>query len=431
MTSASAPTSFRFLHAADLHLDSPLRGLSTYPGAPADRLRQATRDAFAALVDAALIHEVRFVLLAGDLFDGEWQDYNSGLWFLSQLRRLTTSGIRVFVIRGNHDAESKVASRLSWPDGVTEFKSKKAHTVLLEDLGVAIHGQSYREPHVMENLALGYPDAHPEFLNIGLLHSGLEGYEGHGTYAPCTLDDLRARGYDYWALGHIHQRQVVSEEPWVVFPGNIQGRHVRETGPKGATLVHVQEGAIERLEPITVDVARWAVLDVDLAGATSESEALLCLDRELRSAAQTAGDRQLAVRVVLGGATALDPLLRTETHRMTQEIRARAAAVSDDIWIEQLKIRTSLPPDATSGEASDDTLTAFAARLHHIELPADVLDGMARELQKLSVKLPPAVRERIDPASPNALRAALPEARDFLAALLRAGDDEAEAEEPA
>lgn len=422
MTSAQASPSFSFLHAADLHLDSPLRGLSTYPGAPAGRLREATRDAFTALVDAALANEVRFVILAGDLFDGEWQDYNSGLWLLSELRRLTAVDIPVFVIRGNHDAESKVASRLSWPDGVTEFRSNKAHTVVLKDLGVAIHGQSYGEPHVMENLALGYPDAKPDCLNIGVLHSGLEGYEGHGVYAPCTLDDLRAKGYDYWALGHIHQRMVLSENPWVVFPGNIQGRHVRETGPKGATIVHVEDGAVARLEPITIDVARWAVLDIDLTGMTAELEALRRLDTELRQAVLAAGDRQLAVRVVLRGSTTLDPVLRTEPHRLTQEIRARASAVSDDLWIEQLKVRTALPEDGAAGDDSDDALTAFAARLHGTDLPADVLDGLARELQKLSAKLPPTVRERVDPASPSVLRDALPEARDFLTALLRSND---------
>lgn len=431
MTSASAPSSFCFLHAADLHLDSPLRGLSSYPGAPAQRLREATRDAFVGLVDAALEREVRFVLLAGDLFDGEWQDYSSGLWFLSELRRLTGAGIQVLVIRGNHDAESKVTSRLSWPDGVTEFRPKKAHTVLLKDLRVAVHGQSYSEPHVMENLALGYPDAHPDYLNIGVLHSGLEGYEGHGTYAPCTLDDLRARGYDYWALGHIHQREVVCEDPWVVFPGNLQGRHVRETGPKGATVVHVQDGSIQRLEPIELDVARWAVIDLDLSGVNAESDALLRLESELRAAVRATGDRQLAARVVLRGATALDSALRTTSHRITQEIRARASALSDDLWIEKLVLRTTLPDSATASEDSDDALTAFAARLHGTELPAEVLDTMARDLQKLSVKLPVTVRERLDPARPDALREALPEARDFLAALLRAdgsraSNDEAE-----
>jgi DNA repair exonuclease SbcCD nuclease subunit len=215
---------------------------------------------------------------------------------------------------------------------------------------------------------------------------------------------------------------VLSENPWVVFPGNIQGRHVRETGPKGATIVHVEDGAVARLEPITIDVARWAVLDIDLTGMTAELEALRRLDTELRQAVLAAGDRQLAVRVVLRGSTTLDPVLRTEPHRLTQEIRARASAVSDDLWIEQLKVRTALPEDGAAGDDSDDALTAFAARLHGTDLPADVLDGLARELQKLSAKLPPTVRERVDPASPSVLRDALPEARDFLTALLRSND---------
>ncbi len=419
METPGEPTRFTFLHAADLHLDSPLRGLSSYPGAPAERLREATRDAFVALVDAALARDVRFVLLAGDLFDGEWLDYSSGLWFLFELRRLTAAEIQVFVIRGNHDAESKVASRLSWPEGVTEFKSKTPHTVVLEELGVAIHGQSYSEPHVTENLALGYPDAQPGLLNIGVLHSGLEGYEGHGHYAPCTVDDLRAKGYDYWALGHIHKREVVHEDPWIVFPGNIQGRHVRETGAKGATLVHVENGAIQNLEPITCDVARWHVIEIDATPLTSEAELLRALEVALGAAASAAGDRLLAVRVILRGATALDPLLRTETHRVTQEIRARASDVSEDIWLEKLKLQTRPGRDAASDVESDDMLTAFAGRLPDTELPTDLLDQLARDLHKLSAKLPAPVREEIDPALPSALQEALPEAQEFLAALLR------------
>ncbi len=411
---------FTFLHAADLHLDSPLWGLKSYPGAPAERLRKATREAFALLVDLAVAREVGFVILAGDLFDGDWPDFNSGLWFMGELRRLTAAGIQTFVIRGNHDAESKVTRKLSWPEGVTEFKSKKPHTVILKEFGVAVHGQSYGEQHVTDNLALSYPDAAPDHLNIGVLHTGLEGYEGHGHYAPCTLDDLRTKGYDYWALGHIHKREVVSESPWVVFPGNIQGRHIKETGPKGATLVEVQDGQIVGLEAVACDVARWAHVVLDLTGTDSEAEVLVTVDRDLKRVLAEADGRLLAVRVEFQGATTLDSALRTEEHRWTQEIRSRAADLSEDLWIEKLKVRTA-PAKSESEDPSDgdDTLIAFAERLPETDLPRPVLNSMARDLQKLSAKLPASVRAMIDPAAPDALDQALPEAQQFLGALLR------------
>jgi DNA repair exonuclease SbcCD nuclease subunit len=411
---------FTFLHAADLHLDSPLRGLQSYPGAPADRLRNASREAFTALVDLALAREVGFVILAGDLFDGDWVDFNSGMWFMAELRRLTGAGIQAFVIRGNHDAENKVTRKLSWPTGVTEFKSKKAHTVMLEEFAVAVHGQSYGEQHVTENLALGYPDAAPDHLNIGILHTGLEGYEGHGHYAPCTLDDLRTKGYDYWALGHIHRREVVAKEPWVVFPGNLQGRHVKETGAKGATLVEVRDGKITGLEAVSCDVARWAHIVVDVTGSESDAEVLMSVDAGLKDAVAEAEGRLLAVRIEVQGATTLDPSLRTEQHRWTQELRGRAADLSEDLWIEKLKVRTTpaLTPTGMDSDA-DDTMIAFADRLPETELPRATLDAMARDLNKLSAKLPSSVRAMVDPSALAALDEAMPEAQQFLSALLR------------
>ena len=206
-----------------------------------------------------------------------------------------------------------------------------------------------------------------------MLHTGLEGYEGHGHYAPCTLDDLRTKGYDYWALGHIHKREVVAESPWVVFPGNLQGRHIKETGPKGATLVHVQDGAIKGLEAVTCDVARWDHIVLDITDAADEAEVLVRIEQALAAAMKAAADRLLAVRVELQGSTVLDSVLRTESHRWAQEIRGRAADISDEIWIEKLKVRTA-PLRLGAAETDDeDTLVAFAERLPEIELELSLI----------------------------------------------------------
>ena len=247
----------KFIHSADIHLDSPLHRLEVYDGAPVDRIRQASRRALENLVDLALGEAVDFVLIAGDLFDGTWKDYNTGLYFVSQVRRLTATGIEVFIIAGNHDAAGQMTRSLPYPEKVHLFSHRKAETRTLDSLKVAIHGQSFGTAAVTGNLAAGYPEPVPGYVNIGLLHTSLTGREGHETYAPCTLADLENRGYDYWALGHIHQFEIVAEAPMVVFSGCIQGRHVKEAGAKGCVRVSLEAGSAPEVVHHALDVIRW------------------------------------------------------------------------------------------------------------------------------------------------------------------------------
>ena len=213
----------KFIHAADIHLDSALHGLERYEGAPVDEIRSATRRAFDNLVDLAIDEEVQFVLLVGDLYDGDWKDYNTGLYFVDRMHRLREAGIRVFVVAGNHDAASQITKHLRLPENVTLFSTKHPEQAVLDDLDVAIYGQGFATRAVTDDISQAYPQGDPQLFNIGLLHTCLDGKPGHEPYAPCTIDGLRSKGYQYWALGHVHKREVISEEPWIVFPGNIQG----------------------------------------------------------------------------------------------------------------------------------------------------------------------------------------------------------------
>ncbi|MCP5049968.1 MAG: DNA repair exonuclease, partial [bacterium] len=231
------------MHTADIHLDSPLHRLEAYEGAPVEEVRQASRRAFENLIDFAVGESVDFVLIAGDLFDGDWKDYNTGLYFIRQVHRLKQADIYVFIISGNHDAAGRMTRVLPYLENVGVFSHKKPETKTLDTLKVAIHGQSFSTSAVTDNMALAYPDPVPGYFNIGLLHTSLNGREGHENYAPCTVEDLKNRGYDYWALGHVHQSEIVSSDPFIVFPGCIQGRHIRETGDKGGVLVTVESGS--------------------------------------------------------------------------------------------------------------------------------------------------------------------------------------------
>jgi exonuclease SbcD len=376
----------KFIHAADIHLDSPLRGLERYEGAP-DLARSATRQALEKLVQLALEQAVDFVLLVGDLYDGDWRDYNTGLFFRRQMTRLQEAGIPVFMVRGNHDAASQIALRLSLPDNVREFSHEQPETVILENLGVALHGQGYAQRAVTENLARSYPPPVSGFVNIGLLHTALEGREGHEPYAPCTVDELVNKGYDYWALGHVHQREIVQKEPWIVYPGVIQGRHVREAGRKGCTLVALDHGRVVSVEHRDVDVLRWCRCQIDCAPAASLEGLLDLVRAEVRRELERAPGRPLALRFQLVGKTALDPVLRRGPDRVEAEIRAAVQEQLGDLgWVEKVQLQTSSPrKQAVQEHLPAGFLQSFFDALEH---DPELVEAVQECFQELKAKVP-------------------------------------------
>ena len=377
---------FKFLHAADLHLDSPLRGLERYEGCPADEVRQSSRRALENLVELAVAERVAFVLIAGDVYDGDLPDYGACLFLNTQMLRLRDAGIRVFLIQGNHDAESHMTRYLKLPDNVHVFPTDRAGSKVLDDWAVAIHGQGFATRAVTENLAGAYPEARAGLFNIGLLHTCVDGREGHDRYAPCSLDDLRAKGYGYWALGHIHKHEVLSSEPPIVFAGNLQGRHVRETGTKGAVLVEVDGGKVARLKLCPLDVMRWVVLSVDATGAKTEDD-LMDRARQRMSAAATAeGGLPTAVRLEVRGPCASHDLLAGRFEEWTARLRAEARAVGDGrLWVEKVVLRTRPEAPAVADDGSIRVLLEYLDELRRDEarlvaLGRDLLGDLKKKL---------------------------------------------------
>ena len=418
----------RFLHAADIHLDSPLRGLEGYEGAPVAAIRGATRRAFANLVSLAIEEQVAFLLLAGDLYDGDWKDYNTGLFFAAQMGRLREAGIAVFLVAGNHDAASQITRALRPPPNVKVFSTRAPETAVLEPLGVAIHGQGFSHPTVSEDLAARYPPAVPHLWNIGLLHTSLDGRPGHARYAPTTAAALLSRGYQYWALGHVHQREVVARHPsWIVFPGNLQGRHARECGAKGATLVTLHElgaSAGAAIEHRTLDVFRWADCAVDLAGAATTAAVLDRVRAALDGEIERAGGRPLALRLRLLGATPAHAELAGSLDAWREEIRALANARGDDApWIEKVVLATHPPADAAAVAARHDALGGLLRSLRALEAGDDEIAALAERFADLRAKLPAelfAGGDALDPTDPRRLRELLGEVKDLLVARLLA-----------
>lgn len=381
---------FKFIHAADIHLDSPLRGLSRYESAPAESIRNACRRAFENLADLAIEEKVAFVLLAGDLYDGDWKDYSTGIFLSRQMGRLGRHNIQVFAVAGNHDAANRMTRSLDSPSNMKILSSRKVETVRLTDPGVAIHGRSFRTAHVDENLASGFCPPETGLFNIGLLHTSLDGRPGHDNYAPCSLHDLTSKRYQYWALGHVHKQEFVSEDPPVVFPGCIQGRHIRETGAKGCVLVTVEDGRVSEIETRPLDVLRWSLCDIDLTGAADLREALEQIRKSILHQHSLAEGRPLAMRIRLLGATRLSSQLSAYPQRVEQQIKALAAETgSGDLWVERVENATAGRLDLDTVLASDSAMARLLKEILAAPDSPDAITGLDEKLSELRQKLPP------------------------------------------
>ena len=387
---------FRFLHAADIHLDSPLRGLEVYQDAPVEQIRSAVRRAFDNLVDLAIQEETAFVLLSGDFFDGDWKDYNTGIYFNSRMGLLREAGIRVFMVSGNHDAAGRITNALHLPDNVVLFSAKTAETRVMEDLQVAIHGQSFRSRVVSEDLTRNYPQGEYGLFNVGILHTALTGRPGHEPYAPCTLNGLQSKGYQYWALGHVHSREEVSRDPWIIFPGNIQGRHIRETGPKGCTIVTVDDGQVSDIEHRNLDVLRWAVCRVDLSGCEIREECFEKVRQALENELDRAEGRPVVVRLILEGTTSLHGDFHERLVHWTEEFRGVAASLLE-VWLEKTIFHTNRKASIDTASRDDSPISALNNAVDAIRTGSPYLIDFIPQFEQLRSKLPPLLLSEEDP----------------------------------
>jgi DNA repair protein SbcD/Mre11 len=396
---------FRFLHAADLHLGSPLQGLAQKDEGVARRLAGASRAAFEDLVTRALEENVAFAVIAGDVFDGDWKDASIGLFFNRQLARFSNRRIPTFFLRGNHDADNVVTRSLPWPDRVVEFSTRRAETHRIAELEVALHGRGFPRRDVGENYALDYPAPVPGWFNIGVLHTAC-GRTGHENYAPCTPADLAGRGYDYWALGHVHAFEIVSKDPWIIYPGNLQGRSVRECGEKGAVIVEVADARVTNVRRVLTDRARWAEVVID-AGEHGDEQGLLdTVEAAVRPHAERAEGRLLAVRVTLAVAAQLNARWLADAD-LRDKVEAAAQRCSEDVWLERLRVATSQPCREACGAAIAEL--DLAASLDACAASPDLRALLMEAIGTVKAKLPGGMRE--DPVAALDIESILTDAR--------------------
>ena len=380
----------KFIHTADIHLDSPLSGLAAYKDAPVDLLRNVTRDAFTRLVDLAIEEAVDFMVIAGDLYDGSWKDYNTGHFFCREMGRLNLANIPVYLLFGNHDADSEMTKKLTLPANVHTFESRKAGTFRIDALRVALHGRSYKEPATVDNLASTYPEPLAGWLNIGVLHTALEGYAAHANYAPCSVAELSAKGYDYWALGHVHEHAVIQTAPWIVFPGNLQGRHIRETGPRGAVMVNADNAGILAVERVLVDSLRWEVVTVDASEAGTLQDVIRLVGGAFeRLLAATPEHLFLSVRVCIQGRTRAHGELFGLEPQLREEVLGQAAGQgSDRLWVEKVRLETLPLIDGGALALRTDALADLQRLLEQAPTDSDFLQSLMDDLRPMVDKAP-------------------------------------------
>ncbi|SDG17880.1 metallophosphoesterase family protein [Thalassobaculum litoreum] len=414
---------FRFIHTADLHLDSPLKALRRRNADLAETIGVATRTAFERIIDKAIEEKVDALLIAGDLYDGSTREMSTGLYLADSIRRLSEAGVHTLVIYGNHDAESVVKPPFPDTDLLTVFKSKP-DTVRFDEHQVAVHGASFKDAKVPDDMSPDYPDPISGWVNIAMLHTSLGGYAAHGDYAPTTAAKLTDKGYDYWALGHVHKIDVVQKadqgKPWIIYPGIPQGRDMGETGPGQAVLGTVDNGkiTIEWFDTSPVVLERVAI---DMMAAETLDDVRSDVGRmaqEAVSASASAArrDAHTIVRLEITAPARLSSGLRRFQDELLDLVQTNIAARSDRVAIEKISVVRSamdsrggdIPATDVESSLNDETL-ADLLQLVASEAAGDVdlVSAVSKDFEGLLAKLPADIRN--DPGLLNAITDLNPE----------------------
>lgn len=408
---------YRFVHAADIHLDSPLRSLALRDPDIAELIGNATRRAFVNMVDLCLNEQVDALLLAGDLYDGDQTSMKTARYLASEIRRLHEAGIQVFVIRGNHDALSRITKELTFPDTVKVFGGR-AEAISVKrpgsQLSVAVHGLSFARPQAPESLL---PRFHPPLqgaVNIGLMHTSMAGATDHDPYAPCALADLDASGFDYWALGHIHKRSVSQGRCTVVMPGIPQGRDIGESGAKSVTLVTVADDRTILVEERLTSVAQFEPVPVDLTGIADWRDMLAHITAAVQHVRAHLPSEHLVARPRLTGSTPLTWRIRGDRDLLWNDVANQTASIGK-CWIEKIEIACH-DTEATMGAALDPV-----TELRRL-IGEDVVQSAAYQAEVTAIA--EGLRSQLPPECRSLLGNDEAEFKDVLAALVAEGAED-------
>lgn len=394
-TESAQETTLRFVHTADLHLDSPLRTLAMHNHELAELVENATHTALIRTVDFCLSQSVHALLIAGDLYDGDQKSMHTAALLSAQMRRLDAADIPVFIIRGNHDSRSTITKRLSLPKNVHVFDARGGRIDLTDDVGnrlATIHGVSFAKPHAPESLLPKFSLPIKDTINIGMLHTSLSGSAQHDVYAPCSVSELDAFGYDYWALGHIHKRSEQGGKSTIVMPGIPQGRDVGETGVGTISLVSINEQRDVTVQEQPVSPVQFEVVNADVTACKDWHQLLDQLITSIKHIRQTAQSDYVIARVVMSGNTHLHFNLVRDTDLLQSTLQAECESIGS-VWIEKLRIKTNKLDNQNDAALTHEALPDLAAIINESVLSSEhVKSNAEEELRLFTSKLPIEIR---------------------------------------
>ena len=340
-------STIRFIHCADLHIDSPFKGISEINEELRDILYNSTFQSFRNIVDLAIENEVHAVLIAGDIYDGADKSLKAQLRFRDELTRLSNQGIPSYAVAGNHDPLDSWSASIVWPEGAHFFGGDKVekYPLAVEGETVAeIYGISFPKQNVTDNLAMQFDRENDKVPAIAILHTNIGENTGHKSYAPATIENLKSRKMDYWALGHVHTRKQLNEHsPVILYSGNSQARNPRELGKKGCTLVEMEKDGSCELTHHSTDVVRYQSADIDITALSTLDEVIESIKNECNDISSAMEGRHALIRLTLQGRTEINEELRKGNNLADVIDSVREQFEGDDpiIWLEKITLNTA------------------------------------------------------------------------------------------
>jgi exonuclease SbcD len=407
----------RFIHASDLHLDTPFRELTRWNRELAESLKDATFKSFARIIDLCIAREVDFLLIAGDIFNSEQQSLAAQLRFVAELHRLSKEGIPCYFICGNHDPLDSWMDQLQLPDRVHRFGSGDAESRFFEKEGVRlaeICGISYPQKKVTKNLAKRYERTGDAPFSIALLHGSIGATGPHENYAPFTKEDVLAKGFDYWALGHIHKRQELSGAgPAIMYCGNPQGRDFGETGKKGCLLVTLEEGRKPVTEFLPTQLIRFEIVEVDLGGAERINQIPERLNTAITAIEGYEDGAAYILRVRISGRTPLHDRLKQpeEVEELMLRYNEEQSSAGRFTLIDRIEVATRSELDLERIARGKDFPAEILRTFADYDKDATEFAGL---LQEIDGTFPARARRHIDPLDEDAIREILENAKWLL-----------------